>query len=90
MSVCDESTTTLAEDESVESAVMRQLLDLHPTRLTLAELVRELCGDRGDFAERDAVERAVRDLSAVGLLHRREDFVEPTRAALRLSDLLDR
>lgn len=89
MNVCCESKTTLAEDETVESAVLRQLLELHPTRLTLAELVRELGGDRGDFAERDAVERAVRDLSAVGLLHRSEDFVEPTRAALRFSDLLD-
>jgi hypothetical protein len=90
MNVCDEGKTTLAEDESVESAVLRQLLELHPTRLTLAELVRELGGDRGGFAERVAVERAVRDLSAVGLLHRGEHFVEPTRAALRFSDLLDR
>lgn len=90
MNVCDESKTTLAEDEGVESAVLRQLLELHPTRLTLAELVRELGGDHASFAERDAVERAVRDLSAVGLLHRGEHFVEPTRAALRFSDLLDR
>jgi len=90
MNVCDASKTTLAEDESVESAVLRQLLDLHPTRLTLEELIRELGGDRGGFAERDAVERAVRDLSSVGLLHRGEHFVEPTRAALRFSDLVDR
>lgn len=90
MNVCDESKTTLAEDESLESAVLQQLLDLHPTRLTLTELVRELGGDRADFAERDAVERAVRDLSAVGLLHQGEQFVEPTRAALRFSDLLGR
>ena len=90
MNICDESKTTLAEDESVESAVLRQLLELHPTRLTAEELIRELGGDGGGFAERDAVERAVRDLSAVGLLHRSERFVEPTRAALRFSDLLDR
>lgn len=90
MNVCDEIQTTLAEDESMESAVLRQLLDLHPTRLTLAELIRELGGERGGFAERDAVERAVRDLGAAGLLHPGEDFVEPTRAALRFSDLLDR
>jgi hypothetical protein len=90
MNVCDVSKTTLAEDETVESAVLRQLLELHPTRLTLGELVRELGGNRGGFAERDAVERAVRDLSAVGLLHEPGDFVEPTRAALRFSDLLDR
>jgi hypothetical protein len=94
MNVCDESKTTLAEDESVESAVLRQLLELHPTRLTLAELIRELGGDQdedaGSFAARDAIERAVRDLGAVGLLHRDTRFVEPTRAALRFSDLLDR
>lgn len=93
MNVCDESKTTLAEDESVEAAALQQLLELHPARLTLAELTRELAGgDRsGDgFAERDAVERAVRDLSAAGLVHRGEQFVEPTRAALRFSDLLDR
>ena len=101
MNICDESKTTLAEDESVESAVLHQLLELHPTRLTLAELVREMAGDSGGgrsaggddgggFAERDAVERAVRDLSAAGLLHRGDQFVEPTRAALRFSALLDR
>lgn len=90
MNVCDASKTTLAEDETLEAAVLHQLLDLHPTRLTPAELVREIGGERADFAERDAVERAVRDLSAVGLLHRGEQFVEPTRAALRFSDLLGR
>lgn len=83
------SRTTWAEDEEVEAAVLRQLLDLHPTRLTIAELMRELGCNRG-FAERDAVERAVRDLTATGLLHRDEEFVAPTRAALRLSELLDR
>jgi hypothetical protein len=82
--------TTWAEDEGVESAVLRQLLDLHPTHLTLAELVREIGGDRGGFAERDAIERAVRDLAAVGLLHQSDEFVTPTRAALRFSELLDR
>jgi hypothetical protein len=81
--------TTWAEDEDVESVVLRQLLDLHPTRLTLAELRRELCSD-DSFAERDAVERAVRELAAVGLLHQGTEFVVPTRAALRFSELLDR
>lgn len=80
--------TTWAEDEGVESVVLRQLLDLHPTRLTFTELVREIGGDRDGFAERDAIERAVRDLAAVGLLHQ-GDFVTPTRAALRFSELLD-
>lgn len=82
--------TTWAEDEGVESAVLRQLLDLHPTQLTLAELSREMGGECGDFAERDAVERAVRELTAAGLLRRGKEFVVPTRAALRFSELLDR
>jgi predicted transcriptional regulator len=84
-----QSQATWAEDEGIESVVLQQLLDLHPTRLTIAELRRELGGDR-DFAGRDAVERAVRELVAVGLLHRGEEFVAPTRAALRFSELLDR
>lgn len=90
MNTSDEKQTTWAEDESVESAVLRQLLDLHPTRLTTAELVREFGGDRGGFEERDALERAVRELCAVGLLHQGEGFVMPTRAALRFSELLER
>jgi len=86
----EENRTTWAEDESVESAVLRQLLDLHPTRLTLEELLREVCGGRGGFAEHDGIERAVRDLAAVGLLHQGTEFVAPTRAALRFNELLDR
>lgn len=86
----DEIRTTWAEDETMESAVLRQLLDLHPARLTLEELAREVAGNGGSFAERDAVERAVRDLTGTGLLHRGEEFVAPTRAALRFSELLDR
>jgi hypothetical protein len=86
----DDSRTTWAEDEGAEAAVLRQLLDLHPTRLTMLELTRELGGDGGGFAERDAVARAVRELVAVGLLHQGEQFVTPSRAALRFSELLDR
>ena len=90
MDKSNESQTTWAEDEGVESAVLRQLLDLHPMHLTFAELMRELGSDGGSFAEHDAVERAVRDLVAVGLLHKGADFVTPTRAALRFSELVDR
>ena len=86
----DNSQTTWVEDENFESVVLQQLLDLHPTRLTVSELSRELGGDRGGFTERDALERAVRDLAAVGLVHRSEEFVAPTREALRFSELLDR
>ncbi|HET9197697.1 MAG TPA: hypothetical protein VFN92_05495 [Solirubrobacterales bacterium] len=84
-----EKRTNRDEDEAVESAVLSQLLDLHPAQLTLEELRREM-GEDGDFAARDALQRAVRDLAAVGLVHRGAEFVTPTRAALRFSDLMDR
>ncbi len=90
MQAIEENKTTWAEDESVEGAVLQQLIDLHPTRLTLAELVRELGGEHAGFAERDSVERAVRSLTATGLAHEGEGFVAPSRAALRFSELQDR
>jgi hypothetical protein len=90
MKTSGEYKTTWAEDEEFELAVLRQLLDLHPTRLTLSELTREFGVRHSDFAAHDAVERAVRDLAAVGLLHQGEEFVAPTRAALRFNELLDR
>jgi hypothetical protein len=86
----DDSWTTKDRDRATESAVMRLLLNLHPIQLTIAELIRELCGEDPSFAERDSIERAVRDLAALGLLHRLDVFAMPTRAALRLNELLDR
>jgi hypothetical protein len=86
----DDSRTTREADLATEAAVMRTVLDIHPTPLTVAELVRELGGGQPGFAERDSIERAVRDLMGSGLLHHREQLLTPTRAALRFSELLDR
>jgi hypothetical protein len=78
------------EDAKIEAAVLRQLLALHPVQLTLDELVRELGGEEEDgFALRDAVERAVRELGAAGLVHRSGEVVLPSRAALRFEELLE-
>jgi hypothetical protein len=90
MAGTDDNWTTQGNDLATESAVLQHLLDLHPAQLTLAELIREIGGEQPGFAERDAIERAVRDLGGVGLVHHRDDFVAPTRAALRFSELLDR
>lgn len=84
----DDTRSPAHDDAATESAVLQHLLALHPTQVTLVELTRELGG--GDFAGRDAIERAVRDLTGVGLLHKRDDFVLPTRAALRFEELLNR
>jgi hypothetical protein len=79
---------TVEEDRAEESAVLQHVLALHPTALTIEELVRELDPGRDSFARHDAIERAVRDLAGAGLLHRSESLVRPTRAALRFDELL--
>lgn len=82
--------TTRDDDLAMQSAVLQRVLDAHPARLTADELIRELAGEAADFGDRDAIERADRDLGGVGLLHTRDEFVTPTRAALRFQELLDR
>jgi hypothetical protein len=85
----EDSWTTKAEDAAAESAVLMRVLDLHPSQVTIAELIRDIGGEGAGFAERDAIERAVRDLSGAGLLHLKDEFVLPTRAALRFHELLN-
>lgn len=77
------------EDAKLEAIVLRHLLVLHPIQLTVGELVREIAEPGDDFIDRDAVERAVRELAAAGLVHRNGEVVLPSRAALRLDELLD-
>lgn len=76
--------STARDDAARESAVLQLVLALHPTTLSFEELVRELGDDR------DAVDRAVADLAGAGLLHRKESFLVPTRAALRFDELMER
>jgi len=78
------------EDDALERAVLRRVLELHPDALSKDELLREMTqGGSAVFSEVDANERAVRDLAAAGLLHPLgdEEFVRPTRAALRFFEL---
>jgi hypothetical protein len=89
MDETDDSLTPANEDAATESAVLQQVLAFHPVQVNVAELVREVGGESPDFAERDAIERAVRDLTGAGLLHDHDRFVIPTRAALRFNELLD-
>ncbi len=84
----DHIRSSAEQDRVVESAVLQHLLALHPTAVTVDELVRELTPDGGSFAHSDAVERAVHDLVGAGLLHRSESLVLPSRAALRFDRLL--
>lgn len=84
----DHIRTTGEEDRVFEVAVLQQVLAIHPNPVTLAELVDEIAGKGCDFAQRDAIERAVHALAGCGLLHRSEALVLPSRAALRFDELL--
>lgn len=76
------------EDAAVEAAVLRQLLLIHPTQVTVEELIVDVAAEPEAFAERDAIARAVRDLARAGLVHRNGEFAIPSRAALRFDELL--
>ena len=89
MAEIENSATPAGEDIATESAVLQQVLDLYPAQVTYGELLREVAGQLAEFDERDAVERAVRDLVGAGLLHRHDEFIMPSRAALRFNQLLD-
>lgn len=69
------------DDLRTQAAVMTLILAEHPTLLTLGDVLMEI-GERGD-----AVTRAVRDLTAVGLLRPEGGSVLATRAALTFDRL---
>lgn len=84
----ERAATTAVEDVRDQAAVLRQVLGLYPETLTVNELVGEMAISPQP-EERDAVERAVRDLAAVGLLHTEGSRVFPTRAAVAFHDLYE-
>lgn len=74
-------------DARDQAEVLREVLGIYPETLTLDELVRELTVASTEFTEHDRIRRAVRVLTAGGLLHRIGDLVLPTRAAVNFHDL---
>jgi len=81
--------STSGEDAATESAVLQLLLALHPIPVTVEDVVRETGADR-DPGERDALDRALRELTGAGLIHRSGDLVLPSRAAVRFDELMER
>jgi len=79
---------TAAEDIRDQGIVLIHVLAVHPSHLIVPELVREITAGASDFAEDDRMERAVRDLTGLGLLHCPGGVVMPTRAAIRFNELL--
>ncbi len=76
------------EDEIIERSILTQVLVLHPAQLSILELALRMDRDCEDFAQKDAVERAVRELSRDGLLACDCRRISPSRAALRFEELL--
>lgn len=67
-------------DAAAQRAVLSLVLHEHPALLAASEVEREI-------GPGDAVERAMRDLTGVGLLRREGGTVLPTRAALAFDRL---
>lgn len=80
--------TPALQDLRDQGSVLIHVLTLHPAQLRLSELIQEVTAGAADFAQKDAIRRAVRDLVGVGLLFRSDDLVLPTRAALRFNEIL--
>jgi len=59
--------TNDAQDRRAERAVLARVLELHPTHLTVEELLLDQ-GAEDDGVIRDGIDRAIRDLAAAGLL----------------------
>jgi len=78
----DQPTAGSQQDDYYERMVLRHVLGERPTIYRLCDLVRELAKDPEDFSQKDGVERAVRELTKVGLLHRQCECVLPTPAAV--------
>jgi hypothetical protein len=86
----ERATTTADQDDRDQASVLREILSIYPEPITREELIREQTMGSTEFAERDRIERALRELTAFGLLHGRDDdLLIPTRAAVRLDVLLD-
>jgi hypothetical protein len=79
-----------AQDLRDQGIVLIYVLRRHPTLLTIPDLVREIAGGSEDFADSDALERAVRDLTAVALLHCPGGLVVPSPAALRFLEVISK
>ncbi|HEX5983896.1 MAG TPA: hypothetical protein VFY69_06800 [Solirubrobacterales bacterium] len=79
--------TSAEEDDRDQEGILGHLIAEHPDQLTIEELVREMRRKDDRAPIPDWLDRGVRDLVGIGLLHRCGDTIRPTRAALRFNFL---
>ncbi len=75
-------------DRQTQHAVLLFALASDPALLSDEEILLAVAQDPEDVDERDSITRAIRELSASGLLHYRNGFAQTTRAATRAALLL--
>lgn len=71
------------DHESVSSAALCLILELHPAHFHIEELIREMANDPSNVSDRDYVTVAVDSLHRSGLVHRSGEFVFASRAAVQ-------
>jgi hypothetical protein len=73
----------------VGQVLLMQILNKHPTCMTVAELVDRTIADSGDASEVETARAAIRELRQTGLIRYCDDdeLVEPTQAALHAHTL---
>lgn len=78
------------DPELVERAVLEEVMEQHPARLTVGELALRIVADPEDSLEVETATHAAWDLRRSGLVRYRNDdqVVELTHAALRAFALL--
>lgn len=77
------------DDVRDQAVVLTFVLALNPDHLTIPDLAKTLNEQPRDFKRSDAVERAVRDLTGVGLVEIDSGRVQPTAAALRFIEIIE-
>jgi hypothetical protein len=73
----------------VGQVLLLQVLNNHPTCITVTELVERITGDSGDYSEVETARAAIGELREAGLVTYCDDaeLVEPTQAALHAHTL---
>jgi hypothetical protein len=84
----DDRVDLAADDGWTQGTCLSYVIAQHPVQVSEEELIRAMADDPEDFAQRDAVRRAVRTLYQAGLLLRGGDTIAPSRAALLFNQIV--
>lgn len=80
------------DPELIERAVLEEVVELLPVRLTVSELCQKITAGSQHQGRLEIARHAIRSLRGWGLVRYRDDdqLVEPTPAAVHFSDLFNR